>query len=434
MATRRTVLRAGLLLPLAAACTPEVFGAPADRVRIAVPWGSSELTAFQSVLKTAGIDRSTDVIPLGDDVGTVLGAGRSAPDIVMLPQAGQVRRLAESQRLRPLADTLWSDGKVTNYADGWRPLLHAGARGRLYGVPFKAACKSLLWYDKRRFGELGLPPPEAWTFRDFTTRMDELVRSGSSTRLLALGAADGWMLTDFFENMLLAGWPDTYAGVADPDIWRQNSARGRRDLAEAFTAVAEVWSHPHAFPGGIGKTLTRQFPDAVRDVFQRHSALMVAAPDFAEPIVRSCFPGDERVIAGRVGVALFPGASGRPGPVIGGGDVMVLTRSAKERAVQLVSRLAQPDAPAPWIAGAGGFLAANLGTTPGHSTLLAPVAERCAEWTAFDLADRIGLPGGHNELWQVLTTFLIELDTDGRDAAVRNAVEAVDRLQQRRGE
>ncbi|WP_330180525.1 extracellular solute-binding protein [Nocardia sp. NBC_01503] len=428
MATRRAVLRAGAVLPLAAACAPEGFGSRSDAVRIAVSWGGSELEAFESVLDALRFDHPTEVIPLGDDIGTVFGAGRSAPDIVMLPQAGQVRNLAEDGRLRALDDGLWS--ATAQYADGWRTLLRIATAGdRLYGLPFKMACKSLIWYDRERLRRFGLPDPETWPIRDWPGRMDALADSGMS--LLALGAADGWVLTDFFENVLWAEYPEAYDRMADPPLWLDPQGRPPADIGSALRDLAAVWGHRHAFPGDIGKTLTRQFPDAIRDVFQHHSAIMVVAPDFAEPIVRDCVPGTD--LEQKVGVAAFPSGGGaEAAPVIAGGDVMVVTRSAKDSAVQLVSLLTQPEAPLPWITRYGGFVAANQRTPQVYSPLIAPVATRFEHWTAFDMGDRIGSDGGRFELWRILTEFLTELDTAGIDAAVRHTTAAIDELQRRR--
>ncbi|MRH92623.1 extracellular solute-binding protein [Nocardia sp. SYP-A9097] len=432
MATRRAVLRAGALLPLTAACAPAVFGARSDAVRIAVSWGGSELDAFESVLHALGFEHPTEVIPLGDDIGTVFGAGRSAPDIVMLPQAGQVRKLAEHGRLRAFDDAMWTAGGNAQYADGWRSLLKIPTAGdRFYGVPFKMACKSLIWYDRPWLRKFGLPDPETWSVRDWPVHMDALAGSGVS--LLALGAADGWVLTDFFENVLWAEYPEAYDRMANPALWLDPRGQPPAEIESVLRDLAAVWSHRHAFPGDIGKTLTRQFPDAVRDVFQHHSAIMVVAPDFAEPIVRGCVAAAE--LDGTVGVAAFPGARGSGGaPLIAGGDVMVVTDSAKDSAIQLASLLAQPTAPLPWITRYGGFVAANQRTPRAYSPLIAPTATRFEQWTAFDLGDRIGSSGGRFELWRVLTEFLTQLDTGGVDSAVRHTAAAIDALQRRRGD
>jgi alpha-glucoside transport system substrate-binding protein len=175
--------------------------------------------------------------------------------------------------------------------------------------------------------------------------------------------------------------------------------------------------------------LTRQFPDAVRDVFEHRAAAMVVAPDFAEPIVREGLRRSGRHPEDIVGIAPFPPAGPeRDGPRIGGGDVIVVTESAGSHADRLVEALAAPEAPLPWIDDHGGFLAPNHRTQATYSALLAPVARESDSWSGFDLSDQLGAVGGRNGLWRILTDFLIDVGdgaTERINAAVDRAVAAL---------
>ncbi|MGY2063838.1 hypothetical protein ACW9HQ_53820, partial [Nocardia gipuzkoensis] len=131
MATRRAVLRAGLLLPVAAACATDPARGNSDALRIAVPWSGSELTAFRAVLAgirttaegTPAYPHPVEVVPLGDDIDIALNAGgREAPDIVMLPDAGRVQELAGT-KLRAVGDSLWQTGGRPRYPEPWWDLL-----------------------------------------------------------------------------------------------------------------------------------------------------------------------------------------------------------------------------------------------------------------------------------------------------------------------
>jgi alpha-glucoside transport system substrate-binding protein len=171
-----------------------------------------------------------------------------------------------------------------------------------------------------------------------------------------------------------------------------------------------------------------QFSGAVREVFERRRAVLVVAPDFAEPIVRKAAAASGRNPYDVVGVTGFPGieAAG-PSPRIVGGDVLVLTQGADERAERALVTLAAPSAPLQWINMFHGFLAPNLRTDAAYSPFLRSSAERLRGEVVFDLSDRIRPIGGRNELWQVLTEFLIAVDADrahvGR--AVNDAVTAL---------
>lgn len=407
------MLQAGLIVPLAAACAPDVLLGRSGVVRIAVSWSGTELAAFRTVLAGVAGTHAVEVIPLGDEIETAFAAGGStAPDIVLLPRAGRVRDLAARGRLQPVEPTLWAG----EYPEYWRPLLTHD--GRLYGVPFKVTDKSMIWYDREAIGELGAP--EFWTLPYWIDdAMGQLART--PRRLLSLAAADGWVLTDLFENILRSENPGAYESLAA-------AAPGERDwgmagVPEALEHFGRLCGDQQSFPGGVGASLTRQFPDAVREVFEHRRAVLVVGPDFAEPIVRR---GISR--AGRtmdvVGVADFPRVTAaKQRPHIIGGDVIVLTQGAGEAARAVAARLAAPRAPLSWIAEHGGFLAANTLTPAVYSELLRPRAEglaalarpaaSAADRVVFDLSDSIGAVGGRNGLWRILTEFLVAVGAGG---------------------
>ncbi|MEV6276802.1 ABC transporter substrate-binding protein [Nocardia sp. NPDC051832] len=407
MGSRRAFLRASAIMPLAAACAPEVLLGQSGVVRIAVPWSGSELAAFRGVLAGVAGSQPVEVIPLGDEIETAFAAGgQTAPDIVMLPRAGRIDDLVANGKLLPVPETLWAG----EYPDYWRPLLTHDAK--LYGVPFKVADKSMIWYDREAVERYRLGDPESWTLASWTEdAMGKLARTPS--RLLALAGADGWVLTDLFENILRSENPDAYDLLA--------TARGDRDwsipgVPEAFGHFGTLCGDQHSFPGGVGASLTRQFPDAVREVFERRNAVLVVAPDFAESVVRRSIRR-----AGRpdsvVGIAEFPRvAAGKDRPHVIGGDIIVLTRAAGAAAQTMVAKLAAPRAPLAWIQEHGGFLAANKLTPPAYSEWLRPRAAALAtrgDSLAFELSDRIGVVGGRNGLWRILTEFLVAVGDGG---------------------
>lgn len=430
MRTRRELLQVALVAPLAAACAPDLLLGNPDAVRVGVSWSGTELSAFRAVLARLRYPHPVDVVPLGDEIETAFTAGgRSAPDLVLLPQAGRVRPLAERGKLRALPQRLWSDGADPAYPEIWRQLLQHN--GKPYAVPFKAADKSLVWYDRQLVERYRLGDPAGWTLADWLDRMEFL--ADAPVRLLALGAADGWVLTDVFENALLAESPRIYdevaAGRADR-TWASPAVRA------AFGHLGSLWGHRHAFPGGIAVALTQQFPDAVRTVFEQRRAVMVVAPDFAEPIVRAAVRRSGRRVPDAVGVAAFPAVTAAvAAPRIVGGDVIVVTESAGDRAIALVEALAAPNAPLPWIDGYGGFIAPNLRTEARYSPLLEPSARTLRTRTAFDLSDRIGAVGGRNGLWRILTDFLTTVGngaTERLDEATDRAIAALDAVDRRR--
>lgn len=172
--SRRELLRTATLLPatgavgLAAGCvgTAGVLSLR-PTVRVAVSWSAGELEAFRRVLDNLRSPEYTvEVVPLGDNIAAALGTRTTGrPDVVLLPRPGLVADHLED--LEPLAEP-WP------YAGIWNDLLFH--RGQPYGLPFKIAHKSAVWYRTDIFAEYGLEPPRSWSeWRELNAR---LIRSG----------------------------------------------------------------------------------------------------------------------------------------------------------------------------------------------------------------------------------------------------------------
>lgn len=429
--SRRSLLRvAGLLSTTgvagsAAGCASLL---PRPTVRVAVTWSAGELEAFHRVL--SGLrprGYSVVPVPLGDNIAAALGAGRTgSPDVVMLPRPGLVA--GHLRRMDPLPRAA---AEPWPYADIWNDLVFR--HGQLYGLPFKMAHKSAVWYRTDVFAEHGLRPPRTWS--EWRTLNATLTRLGKTP--LAVAGGDGWTLTDFFENVLLGLSPETYDALAaahPPVLWTDPAVQ------RALRLLGRMWSQPGALAGGARRSLVLQFPDAVLEVFRYGRAAMVVAPDFAELVINR-FATD----LSTVGVFRFPAVDGddddavrvdQPPPVVVGGDVAVLPASHGPYARDLVASLARPEAPLPWINPSdvpdtgdarrrepwGGFIAANLNTprTEYSHQLGLLVAQLARQGTSraestfrFDLSDRLGAVGSLQGLWAVLQNFLRTIGNGG---------------------
>ncbi|TCC41160.1 ABC transporter substrate-binding protein [Kribbella speibonae] len=402
LSSRRAFLGTAATL-LLAGCSSDVLGLR-RAVRVAVSWSGEELRAFHKVLDSLGtLNYPVEVVPLGDAISTAFGVRSTRrPDIVMLPQPGLVpRHLAD---LEPIPDDIAPLGQ----ARLWKELLvHEGTT---YGVPFKTAHKSAVWYRPSVFRQVGVQPPRQWS--EWLALNRTLTQAGVTP--MALAAGDGWVLTDFLENVLLGIAPSVYSELATAKDPRPSQ---QPQFGAALRLLGSMWSAPDLLAGGVEESLVQQFPDALVEVFGHRRAAMVLASDFAEPVVRS-FAADPNDI----GLFTFPPmTAGAPAPVVVGGDVMVLQKPTSEDARDLVRRLSAQTAPDPWIA-EGGFLVD--GRTTGYSPELTRLAEqltRPGEQLQFDLSDRLGRIGDINGLWRVLTDFLIAV---GRpNAAVPDAVD-----------
>jgi alpha-glucoside transport system substrate-binding protein len=358
-----------------------------DFTRVAVSWSAAELSAFAHVLDRRGV-QDYELIPLGDDIGAALGARTSGrPDLVAVPQVGHVT--ANLDKLAPLPDGVWHE----DYANIWRD---PKVDGRHYALPFKLANVSVVWYRKDVFASHDLRAPQTWD--DWLDLNERIIDAGIAP--LALGGADGWALAQFFENVLLRTYPDTFdelAGKHEANLW--NSGEVRR----SFEKVATMWSQAGVLSGGAGNALVQQFPDAVLEMCRYGRAAMVPAPDFAESVIRRFAhdPDDYDTFT-------FPPERAGDLPLVISSDLLVLTKPASGAAQDLLRYLATPSAPLPWIRETGGFIAANPDTDPKYYS---PTLRRLAQAlqnnkTRFGLADQLGRLGGTEGLQRVLQNLL----------------------------
>lgn len=430
MLSRRAFLGAAAAAAATSGCagTADGFLGVGPVVRVAVSWSATELKAFRSVLEALDVEYRVELIPLGDDIASAFASHTArGPDVVLLPQPGLVlQRHRELVDLREITDQQWP------YAEMWARMLCRD--GKCYGLPFKAAHKSTVWYRRSVFEQAGLTVPERWS--DWLTLNDEILSHdrlvGQRVSPLALPGADGWMLTDFFENVLLGYAPKTYDRLAGHGRNARLSEEGA--VRSALELVGRMWAQA-SLPGGVNRALVQQFSDAVVEVFGHRRAAMVVAPDFAEPLVRSITGGDPDF-----GIFRFPSIDvarpiAGPGPeepeprkpLIAGGDVIVLRDGASEHARNFVRRLADPRAPLPWITDPGGFLAANPDTPlDSYSTALRGLARDLVDERQsirFDLSDQLGALGGRDGLWRVLQDFLAQVGGQGAEADLIGAVD-----------
>jgi ABC-type glycerol-3-phosphate transport system substrate-binding protein len=406
---RRTVLRAAGLAATAvgtAGCVP-VGPAP---VEVVVLWSGSELAAFRSVVD--GFTRRTgtrvNVVSGGDDIDALIrarGQAGNLPHLAIVSQPGLITQYAGQGLISPLPPNL-----ASNLADTWRAAGTVDAS--LYGLCVKAAHKSLFWHRPSTVDT----PPSTWD------DLVELVRGGTAT--LSVGAADGWVLTDWFENVLASLDPGAYEDLAKPSgSWSSDAVRG------TLNRLADLWSIPGAFPDGAGRALLTQFDASVIAVFGTGRADLVFEADFVAPLADT-FGHGARVDDDPQSV-IFPfprtGISRR---LIVGGDVAVCFRPTEDSAA-LLSYLAEPGSFTPWIR-LGGYLSPNTGDLPVDiyptplARQLATELRDQAAVTHFDLSDRLtgGLTGGDGRgSWQILQDFFRRASAARSDLARAVAVE-----------
>lgn len=414
---RVTLLRAGAaaaaVIMLCASCVgraaPAVEDLSGSSLEVLASWSGVEQQRFEQVLRaferrTGAVVHYTSADRKVTEVLTERLARRRLPDVAFLSQPGQLREYARAHQLVPL-DRATLDLVTANYPPVWRDLASYG--GETYGVWFKAANKSLVWYNVAAFERVGVAPPT-----DISRLLDvERLLALAHIPAFAVSGGDSWTLSDWFENLYLrlAG-PRRYDQLAAHAIpWTDDTVvRTLRLLGQLLA--------PEYVAGGVRTAQRMTFEESVQATFAVPSrAAMVAEGDF----VAAEITGSTRAqLAIDADVFPFPAVGTSPPAVVGGGDVAVLMRSSRAGAAFL-RYLASADAAGIW-ASVGGFVSPNvnvdLSVYPDSLTRsIARSLLEAGDGFRFDLSDlepaQFGGSDRQGLLWE-LQQFLA-----GRDAA-----------------
>ncbi|MBA3746084.1 MAG: carbohydrate ABC transporter substrate-binding protein [Solirubrobacterales bacterium] len=351
----------------------------ADRRRITVAgvWRGQEQASFLRVLERFEEDTGVDVVFEYEtrDIARTLRFRldrNCPPDVALLPQPGLLTDLARDGHLKPID---FAAKRVReNYAPFWRRL--GTVKNTLYGVWFKAANKSTLWYSRPLFARAGAQAPGTWAqLKQAAARL-----SARGVTPFSVAGADGWTLTDWFENVYLrTAGRDRYDDLATGRIpWTHPTVKA------ALRTLAEVVGKGSWLAGGTDGALLTDFEDSVSQVFgERPKAAMVYEGDFvASNASGAAVDQDSDVLD-------FPTIDRAGSEMVVGGDVAALFTD-NAAAKKLIRFLATARAAQPW-AKTGGFLSPNKQLDPrtyGHRTSrrwARTIAE--GKRVSFDLSD-----------------------------------------------
>ncbi|WP_079027809.1 ABC transporter substrate-binding protein [Streptomyces rimosus] len=375
-----------------------------QKLQVAAVWTGPERASFLKVLdefeKRTGA--TVSYVPTGDDMAGFIGskvAGGGPPDVAFPPQVGVLREFARKGWLKPLGPAA-KEQLAKNFSAGWREL--GSYKGTEYGVYYKASNKSLVWYNTKAFENAGVAEPKDWA--EFLKTAQTIADSGVAP--VSVGGADGWTLTDWFENVYLSqAGPEKYDLLAQHKIkWTDPS------VTKALTALAQLYGKPGLLTGGNSGALQTQFPTSVTQVFSggdQPKSAMVSAGDFAATNIQQT----KAKIGEDAKVFPFP-AVGSRSPVVTGGDAAVALKDTKG-AQALLTFLASTDAAKIW-AQAGGYISPNkeLDKAAYVNDTMRKIAEallKAGDDFRFDMSDQapasFGGKPGQGE-WKDLQDFL----------------------------
>jgi ABC-type glycerol-3-phosphate transport system substrate-binding protein len=340
--------------------------------------------------------------PVGNNLPTVLAtavAGGHPPDMADIAQPGTIQQFVNEGKLKPI--TYASSVIHQNFSPGWANL--GMFNGKLYALPYKAANKSLVWYNVPAFKAAGIQPPQ--TFNALLTDAKTLKASGVPA--YSIGGAEGWTLTDLFENIYLRTFGYAkYQQLSHHTIkWTDPSVK------TALTTMAKILGDTSNIAGGTSGALQYSFNQSVTNAFATPpKAAMVFEADFVGGVIKSSTKSKPSI---GYNTFVFPQIAAGPNAsaVEVAGDMMVAFRDTP--AIEAFMKyLATPQAAAIW-ARQGGFGTGNHNMSasvyPDPITKAAEAPLLTAQSVVFDMSDNqppaFGSTAGQGE-WGLFQKFL----------------------------
>jgi hypothetical protein len=283
-------------------------------VSIVGVWTGPEEKSFNAVL--AGFKKLNPTVKVsykstGDNTPTVLAtavAGGNPPDLASVSQPGLV---SDFQKKGALKTIDYAKGALTaNYPADIAKL--GVIKGHVYGFLIKGANKSTVWYNVASFKNAGVNAPTTWPA--LVKAAGTLKASG--TPAFSVGGADGWTLTDLFENIYLR-----QAGPAKYDALSKHTIKWTDPSVVTALKTMGTILQTSNIAGGTSGALQTDFPTSVSNVFATApKAAMVIEGDFVPGVVAGKNP--LKPVSG-YNVFPFPAIGNTANYVEGGGDMLM---------------------------------------------------------------------------------------------------------------
>ena len=368
-------------------------------------WAATEQKAFQKVID--GFHQQYPNVTVtyaskGNDIPTVLStaiAGGNPPDMADVAQPGLVKQLVQQGKLKPI--NYAQSTIAANFSSAWENL--GKINGKLYALLYKASNKSTLWYNVNVLKQAGVKPPKTWS----QMISDAKTIKASGTPAYSLCGANGWTLTDIFENLYLRRWGAAkYNQLSEHKIkWTDPSVtKSLQDMAQVLGDTGNIY-------GGTSGALQTDYPTCVDYAFATPpKAAFNFQGDFASlEILQATKSKPQKDF----NVVPFPAiSSGENAKAVETGGDLIITFRDSPAIEAFMKYLASPQAATIW-AKLGGFgsgnkhVSASVYPDPITKSTEAPLAG--ATSVAFDMSDNqpasFGATTGQGE-WGIFQKFL----------------------------
>ena len=300
-------------------------------------WVGAEQEAIEGVLdgfRELYPNVEVNYLPAGDELVTRLSTaieGGNPPDLATVAQPGTIADFADRGVIQPL--DFAADAATENLGES---VVETGSvDGTLYGILVKVINKATIWYNVQAFEDAGVEPPETW---------DELLEvaqtlNDSGVPAFSLAGADGWTLTDLFENVYIrTAGVEMYDQLAAHEIpWTDQSVK------DALARMAEIYGDTDNLAGGRAGALQTDNAGSISKVLtDQPEAAMVIEGDFVPTAVETDLEPETGY-----DVFTFPSIDGSDPAVIAAGDFVAMFRDSPA-AQALVEYLTSAEAAEAW--------------------------------------------------------------------------------------
>jgi alpha-glucoside transport system substrate-binding protein len=341
-------------------------------------WVDEEQQAIEEVLagfQDAYPNVDVTYIPAGDELVTRLSTaieGGNPPDLATVAQPGSIADFAESGDIQPLNFAV--DAATDNL--GASVVETGSVDGELYGILVKVINKATVWYNVQAFEDAGVEAPETWdAFLDIAQTI-----KASGLPAYSLAAADGWTVTDLFENVYMrTAGVEMYDQLARHDIpWTDQSVK------DALAEMAKIYGDTDNILGGKAGALQTDNAGSVPPVLSDPpKAAMVIEGDFVPTVAETTL----EPVTG-YNVFTFPSIEGSPPSVIAAGDFVTMLKDSPA-AQALIEYLTTQEAAEAWASRGIGTPNKNIDESifPDEISRTTAGAVGQAEILRFDLSD-----------------------------------------------
>jgi alpha-glucoside transport system substrate-binding protein len=378
-------------------------------VSIQTQWIGGEGTNFAAAVadfaKATGIKVQIDSIGSSHEVvlKTRIDGGKP-PDLAMLAQPTPILAYAAAGKVQDVAKFM-DPKKLADEHPATIGLVTQGSS--IWGVPYKADVKSTIWYPIKAFEAKQYKVPTTW--EELIALSDKIVADGSTPWCVSAGgpgAATGWQLTDWIEEVVLKT-----KGLDYYNKWISHEVKFQDPgIKDAFDKVGKIlFTDKYVFGGNTAIVATDQ-KTPMDPMFNEDLANPKCwmqkiptwyGPDFF-PDQRASQTPSKYVIGTDIGIMGFPTIDPAQKNAEGSADtLMVLTDRPEVRAV--AEFLATPEGIQNWIR-AGSAISTNTETPAdwyagSYKLKIASEIANSASGIGFDASDLMPAKVGTGTFW-----------------------------------